>query len=400
MTKLDEMNSWLLALRPFGLTKNDEIKSKLEAQNIEVFDFTLGDPKEPTPDFIKKALIENIDSVSQYPQNIGCLQLRQTCAKWVKNRLSIDINAQNQIISSNGSKEAIFHIPHVILNSSSIRRMIISPEPGYPVYKAGTVLAGGIPYVNPLKTEKNYIFDPSEVPQELTNQIAAIWLCYPHNPTGAVIKKNQMEKIYKWACEHNIIILSDECYIDMYYEGNDSPNSFLEISSKENFKNVICFFSLSKRSGMTGYRSGFIAGDSELLTLYAKYRLNVGLGTPDFIQKAAISAWSDTNHVRERNKIFAKKRELVDAFFKTNNISVLPSCATFYVWGNVPNSYQSDFEFVNKILETTGIMLTPGSVFGESCNRNFRMALVPTVDKISECLKIWQAKINSGEIKL
>ncbi len=400
MAKLDALNSWLISLRPFGLTKNEEIKSKLEAQNIEVYDFTLGDPKEPTPDFIKKALIDNIDPISQYPQNVGSQQLRQICAKWVNTRLSVEINPQNQIISSNGSKEAVFHIPHVLLNSSSSRRIIILPEPGYPVYKAGTVLAGGIPYANPLKKEKGYIFDPKEIPTEITNQIAAIWLCYPHNPTGAVINKKQMETIYEWACKHEIIILSDECYIDMYYEGKEIPLSFLEISKSNNFNNVLCFFSLSKRSGMTGYRSGFVAGDSELLTLYAKYRLNVGLGTPDFVQKAAIAAWSDQKHVLERNKIFAEKRQKIDQFFMKNNISVLPSNATFYVWVNIPASYDSDIQFVNKILESTGIMLTPGSVFGESCNRNFRMALVPTVSKISECLAKWQAKIDAGEFQL
>lgn len=400
MTKLDELNSWLISLRPFGLTKNDDIKSKLEAQNIEVFDFTLGDPKEPTPDFIKKALIDNIDDISQYPQNVGSLQLKQVCAKWVKSRLSIDINPQNQIISSNGSKEAVFHIPQVLLNSSSSRRIVVFPEPGYPVYKAGTILAGGIPYANPLKKEKNYIFDPKEIPNELTKQIAAVWLCYPHNPTGAIISRQQMEEIYAWACAHNIVLLSDECYIDMFYEGKNTPISFLEVAKKNNFQNVLCFFSLSKRSGMTGYRSGFVAGDQELLTLFAKYRLNVGLGTPDFIQKAAMAAWSDKVHVIERNKVFAEKRKLADEFFNKNKISVLPSNATFYVWGEVPASYESDIQFVNKILESTGIMLTPGSVFGESCNRNFRMALVPTVKKISECLAKWQTKIDSGEFQL
>ncbi|KAB8033495.1 aminotransferase class I/II-fold pyridoxal phosphate-dependent enzyme [Fluviispira multicolorata] len=398
--KINELNSWLLTLKPFALTKNDEIKEKLTSQGIEVFDFTLGDPKEPTPSFIKQALISGITDVSQYPQNPGSPELRRACVAWAKKRLNVDVNCQTEVISSNGSKEAVFHIPQLLLNSSSQRRMVIFPEPGYPVYRAGTILAGGIPYENPLKAEKNYVFDPTEIPEELLPQIAAIWLCYPHNPTGATITHLEMEKIYSWALKHDIIILSDECYMDMFYDGKTIPTSFLEISKSNQFKNVLSFFSLSKRSGMTGYRSGFVAGQAELIGLFAKYRLNVGLGTPDFVQKAAIAAWGDTEHVLERNRIFSSKRKSVDKFFKKNSIKVLPSNATFYVWGEIPESYQSGVDFINTLLSLTGIMATPGNAFGNSCDRNFRMALVPTVEKINECLNIWQTKIDSGEFKL
>jgi LL-diaminopimelate aminotransferase len=379
---------------------NEDIKAQLDEKNIEVFDFTLGDPKEPTPSFIKQTLIDNIDDISQYPVNIGSPLFRKSCEQWAKRRLSVDLHPNENIISSNGSKEAVFHIPQILFNSSSKKRIVIFPEPGYPVYYAGTVLAGGIPYANPLRKEKFYVFDPSEIPNEIAKQVSAIWLCYPHNPTGAIISRSEMEKIYEWALKYNIMILSDECYIDMYYEGHDTPVSFLEISQKNNFKNVLCFFSLSKRSGMTGYRSGFVAGEKEVIALFAKYRLNVGLGTPDFIQKAAIAAWNDSNHVIERSRIFANKRKVVDKFFAKNGISVLPSNATFYVWGEVPRFYKSDREFMNCLMESTGIMVTPGSAFGESCARNFRLALVPTVDKITECLSMWQAKIDSGEFKL
>lgn len=400
MANLNEFNSWLLSLNPFGLTKNEEIKSKLEAQKIEVYDFTLGDPKEPTPSFIKKVLIDNLEDVSQYPANMGSQSLRVACSNWAKRRLSIELDPNQHIISSNGSKEAVFHIPQVLFNSASEKRIVIFPEPGYPVYKAGTVLAGGIPYANPLKKSKGYVFDPNEIPDEIAKKISAIWLCYPHNPTGAIISKAQMENIYEWALKNNIFILSDECYLDMYYEGQDIPPSFLEVSYKNNFKNVLCFFSLSKRSGMTGYRSGFVAGEKEVISLFAKYRLNVGLGTPDFIQKAAIAAWDESQHVIDRSRIFANKRKVVDKFFAKNHIQALPSKATFYVWGDVPNTYQSDKEFADILLNATGIMVTPGSVFGESCSQNFRMALVPTVEKIEECLQKWQLKIDSGEFKL
>jgi succinyldiaminopimelate transaminase len=400
MANINEFNSWLISLNPFALTKNEEVKSRLEAQNIEVYDFTLGDPKEATPYFIKEALIKGIDDVSQYPMNIGSPLFRKTCANWAKRRLSIELNPEAHIISSNGSKEAVFHIPQVLFHSGSSKRIVIFPEPGYPVYKAGTVLAGGIPYAIPLSKNKGYVFDPSDIPDEIAKHVSAVWLCYPHNPTGAIISRNEMNKIYDWALKFEIMILSDECYLDMFYEGQSIPISFLEISQKNNFNNVLCFFSLSKRSGMTGYRSGFVAGQKEVISLFAKYRLNVGLGTPDFVQKAAIAAWDDNSHVIERSRIFSNKRKVVDQFFAKNKINALPSNATFYVWGDIPNNYSSDREFVDKLLEATGIMVTTGSSFGESCSRNFRMALVPTVEKIEECLKKWQLKIDSGNFRL
>lgn len=398
-SKLD-MNSWLISLKPFGLTKNEEIKENLKKKGIEVYDFTLGDPKEPTPQLIRDALVQGLELVSQYPMNIGSAELRRACATWAKRRIHTNLDFQKQIISTNGSKEAIFHIHQVLLNSASLRRMIVFPEPGYPVYKAGVILAGGVPYEYPLNIHKNYIFDPNDVPKELLSQICALWVCYPHNPTGATISKQRMVEIYNWALDNNIVILSDECYIDMFYEGKEIPISFLEVSEHTKHKNILSFFSLSKRSGMTGYRSGFVAGDDELLSLFAKYRLNVGLGTPDFIQKAAVAAWNDDEHVWERNKIFASKRYLCDAFFAKNQISVLPSNATFYVWGEIPACYSSGREFVDTLLQCTGMMATPGDAFGSHCHRNFRLALVPTLEQINKCLELWQKKIDCGEFKL
>ena len=394
-----DYNSWLENLKPFGLTKNEDIKEKLKEKGLSIFDFTLGDPQEPTPLFIKEALIKGVSEISQYPLNIGSVDLRTACSQWLKTRFNLNVNSKTQIISSNGSKEAVFHIHQVLFNSASKKRMVIFPEPGYPVYKAGCILAGGIPYENPLKLKNNYVFDKNDIPNELLSQINAVWVSYPHNPTGATITRTQMEDIYYWACEHNIFLLSDECYVDMYFEGSESPLSFLQIAEKNNYKNVLSFFSLSKRSGMTGYRSGFVAGDEEVIQMYSKYRLNVGLGTPDFVQKAAAVAWGEQTHVFERNKIFQEKRKIVDAFFVKNKIQVLPSHATFYVWGEAPKNYASGRDFCEHVLNTTGMMFTPGDVFGSSCSRNFRLALVPTCEQIAICFNHWQQLIDKGLFK-
>lgn len=395
-----QFNTWLTQLRPFGLTKNEDVKRTLAQKGMQVHDFTLGDPKEPTPQLIVDALRKNIPTVSQYPQNKGSMELRSACAQWAKRRFHVDINSETQVISSNGSKEAVFHIPHVLFNSASPKRIVICPEPGYPVYRAGTTLAGGIPYEIHLPEKHNYVFQPESIPQELLPHIAAIWLCYPHNPTGAVIDKKQMIAIYEWALRHNIVVLSDECYVDMFFAGSAAPHSFLEIAAQNNYKNVLSFFSLSKRSGMTGYRSGFVAGDAQIISLFEKYRLNVGVGTPEFIQQASICAWNDDAHVLERNQIFAQKRKIADRFLQKNKIAALPSQATFYVWGTAPHTYADGTQFCTRLLETTGIMLTPGHVFGEAYARNFRMALVPTATELETCFQIWQDSIDKGTFKL
>ena len=390
------VNPWLSELPKYTLLRNDERKAKLSAAGVPIFDFGIGDPQEQTPSFIRDALIAAIPHVSQYPSSQGTLDFRKACAQWLSRRFNVTVNPATQIISSNGSKEAIFHIPHVLVNATSQRRIVVFPDPGFPVYKGSCLLAGAVGYQVTLRPENNYVFEPESIPLDLLPQIAAVWVSYPHNPTGAQIARPQMEKIYAWALAHNIILLSDECYADMFFPGSPAPDSFLSVAAQQNFKNVLAFFSLSKRSGMTGYRSGFVAGDPELVGLFAKYRPHAGLGTPEFVQKAAIAAWNDDAHAIERNAIFAQKRATVDAFLDKHKFEYLKSTATFYVWVRVPPSFSSGEEYAAKLADATGIVVTPGDALGDSCNLYFRLALVPTVEKIKECLALWDSAVAKG----
>lgn len=392
-------NSWLDLLPKYSLLRNDDRKARLRAAGREIFDFGIGDPQEETPEFIRRALADNIPKISQYPLSQGSMDFRTACASWCKSRLSVGIDPATQIISSNGSKEAIFHIPHVLLNSGSARRMIAFPDPGFPVYRNSTHLSGGVPYQYTLDPSKNYIFEPESLSKDILAQLAAIWISYPHNPTGALLPRAQAEKIYRWALENNIVLLSDECYVDMYFPNTEKPVSLLEIAAPNDFKNLLAFFSLSKRSGMTGYRSGFVAGDSRLIAAFAKYRPNVGVGTPEFVQKAAMAAWADDQHVVERNHIFAEKRKVIDAFLLANQFTVLPSTATFYVWIKAPEGYASGEEYCEALASATGIVATPGDALGDSSKDWFRLALVPTVPKIEQCVGLWQKAIQTGALK-
>ena len=392
-------NSWLDLLPKYSLLRNDDRKSRLRAAGREVFDFGIGDPQEETPAFIRKALADHIPAVSQYPLSQGSLDFRAACAKWCFNRLNVSIDPATQIISSNGSKEAIFHIPHVLLNSASARRLVLFPDPGFPVYRSSTLLSGGVPYQYTLKPERGYVFEPETIPLDLLPQIAAVWISYPHNPTGALLPRKDAERIYAWALENDVVLLSDECYVDMYFPGSEQPVSLLEVAAQNDYKNLMAFFSLSKRSGMTGYRSGFVAGDARLIGAFAKYRPNVGVGTPEFVQRAAIAAWNDDAHVHERNSIFARKRQIIDAFLLKNGFSVLPSTATFYVWIDAPHGYASGEEYCEALAQATGIVATPGDALGDSSKKCFRLALVPTAEKIEQCVALWQQAIDSSVLR-
>lgn len=389
-------NSWLSLLPRYSLLRNDDRKAALAAQGRKIFDFGIGDPQEETPAFIREALIGGLKAVSQYPSAIGSLDFRKSCAAWAQKRFGVALSPQENIISSNGSKESVFHIPHILLNAASARRIVVFPDPGYPVYKASTILSGGVPYQVSLRPEKNYVFEPADIPREILPQVAAVWVSYPHNPTGATISRQKMEEIYEWALANDLVLLSDECYVDMFFPGSTPPESFLSVAQKNQFKNLLCFYSLSKRSGMTGYRSGFVAGDKALVGAFAKYRPNAGLGTPEFVQRAAMAAWADDEHVVERNAIFAEKRKLVEAFFKRNGLELLASNATFYVWAKTPKNYANSEEFAAKLADATGIIVTPGDALGDSCADWFRLALVPTAESIKECLHLWQKSIDSG----
>lgn len=389
-------NPWLDELSAYSLLKNEERKQRLREAGREVFDFGLGDPVEETPAFIREALVAAVPKVSQYPSSQGSLPFRAACAGWAKRRLGVDLDPQKGVLSTNGSKEAIFHAPMILLNATSRKRVVVYPDPGFPVYRSAILMAGGVGLEIPLRSERGYVFDPSDVPADVLPHVAAVWVSYPHNPTGAVLPRAQAERIYAWALEKDVVILSDECYVDMYFPGTEPPVSFLEISKGEGFRNVLAFFSLSKRSGMTGYRSGFVAGDANLVGAFAKLRPHVGLGTPPFVQAAAIAAWNDDAHARERNAVFAEKRRLADAFLSSHGFEVVPSNATFYVWVKTPAGFDSAEAYVSALAEATGIVATPGDALGTSCRGFFRLALVPTAADLARCFALWSAWITGG----
>ena len=384
------MNKILESLRPYPMDELNRIKQSLKEKGVKIYDFGTGDPKEPTPEFIREAIKNAIPEVSQYPTVAGKKELREAISSYIQRRFNVFLDPDTQIIPSNGSKEAIFHFPLVFIDPSEEKKTVIFGTPAYPVYERGTLFANGNVYPVKLKEEDNFLLRLDKLPEEVLKKTKIVWINYPHNPTGAMADKAYLKDVYDICNQYGIILCSDECYIDLYFE--EKPPSVLEVGEK----NVVAFHSLSKRSGMTGYRSGFVAGDKDIIQKYKKYRTSFGVATPEFIQEGAKVAWSDDNHVLERNKIFKEKRDIFINFFNQIGLDYLYPKATFYFWVKSPDGIPAK-EYVKTLLEH-GIVVSIGENFcagveiqNNSCESQFfRIALVPTVDECKEAVRVWK----------
>ncbi len=386
------MNRILKSLRPYPMEELNKIKAQLKEKGIKIFDFGTGDPKEPTDEKIRKALIEAVPEVSQYPSVYGKEELRKTISVWFKKRFGVELDYKSEIIPSAGSKEAIFHFPLVFIDEEEDKKKVIFGTPAYPVYERGTLFANGEPYPVKLKEEDNFLLRLDRLDKSILEETKIVWINYPHNPTGATAPKSYFEDVYSICREYDIILCSDECYTELYFNEENKPPSALQVGKE----GVVVFHSLSKRSGMTGYRSGFVAGDSKLITEYRKYRASFGVASPDFIQSAAIAAWSDEKHVEERRKIFKEKRDIFISFLDRIGLEYLYPQASFYIWIKAPEGF-SGKDYALHLLRY-GIVVSPGENFcsgleikdGSCVSDYFRIALVPTVGESKEAIKVWE----------
>ena len=386
------MNNLLSSLKPYPMEELNRIKAQLLKEGKKIYDFGTGDPKEPVADFIIETLKNSVSKISQYPSVAGRKDLREAISKWLKKRFDVKLDPDSEIIPSNGSKEAIFHFPLVFIDPSEEKKKVIFGTPAYPVYERGTLFANGIPVPVKLKEEDNFLLRLDKLPKSLLEETKIVWINYPHNPTGATADKSYFEEVYSICKEYDIILCSDECYTEIYFNEEEKPISALNVG----YENIVVFHSLSKRSGLTGYRTGFIAGDKKIISTYKKYRASFGVATPDFIQQTAREAWSDERHVQERREIFKKKRDVFLKFLNSIGLEFLYPKATFYIWIKTPAGINPS-SYIKTLLKY-GIVVSPGENFcsgleimENNCKSNyFRVALVPTLEEIEKAIKVWE----------
>ena len=370
----------------YPLLRLEERRREVRERGIELFDFGTGDPREPTWVGIRRALIEGVPEVSQYPSTPGKGELREAFAGWMGRRHGVALDPGTEVLPATGSKEAIFHAPLAFLHSSHERRGVAYGTPGYPVYERGTLFAGGEPTPVKLRAEDDFLLRVEEVDPE---KVRAVWINYPHNPTGATASYDYLEKVAAFCREHDILLFSDECYNDLYSGGGPPPPSVLEITRAR----TLAFCSLSKRSGMTGYRTAMMAGDPELISALKKLRPSIGVATPSFVQDAASAAWNDDAHVEERRRNFGEKRELFKSFFERGGLHYLPTDASFYLWVAVPGG--DDEAYALRLLEE-GIVVAPGRSFGSGGEGYLRVALVPGPEECQRAIERWENLIRRG----
>ncbi len=376
------MNKRIRELKAYPMDRLNRAKEELRRKGVKIYDFGTGDPKEPTDERIRRALCEAVPEVSQYPTVKGRRDLREAVSNWFKNRFGVKIDPEREVIPTAGSKEAIFHFPLVFVDTDSEKKRVIFGTPAYPVYERGTLFAGGIPYPVELKYEDRFLLRLDRIPKSILEETTIVWINYPHNPTGAVAPISYLEEIYGICRENNIILCSDECYTEIYFK--EPPPSLLQVGKE----GAVVFHSLSKRSGMTGYRSGFVAGDEKIVQEFLKYRSSFGVASQDFVQQAAKVAWSDEEHVRKRREIFKKKAEIFDKFFREIGLEFLPVEATFYFWVKLPEGVSGE-DYALHLLNY-GIVISPGEFFGKGGEGFFRIALVPTVEECREAVEVWR----------
>lgn len=363
----------------YPFVKLDRRRRELAPPGVTIINFGMGDPREETPAFIREALRNAVPAVSNYPATVGKPELRAACARWLGRRYGVPVDPELHVLPCNGAKEAVFNMAFAMIHPDAARKTVVIPTPAYPVYEAGAIYSGGTPYFTPLQSEDGWRFNPERVPESVWAETALLWINSPHNPTGAVIGREAGARIVALARTHGFWVASDEAYGELWFEGGPPP-SLLE----HGLENVVALYTLSKRSAMTGYRSGFIAGDPRLIDALRRFRPNPGTATPDFIQDAAIAAWNDDAHTSEQRAKYAAKRDLFRAEFARRGWVTEASEATFYLWLKAPGG--DDVAFVEKLLEL-GIVCVPGSFLGPGGEGFVRFALVPTPAQCREAIE-------------
>ena len=365
------------------MVRLDAIVAALRAAGQPLYDLGIGDPQEPTPAFIVEALKQAVPAVSRYPRAAGTPELRSAIAGYLQRRFTVQLDPEREILPSAGAKEAIFHFPLLLIDPAAERRAVIYPDPGYAIYERGTAFAGGEPMPQPLTAETGYLVDLDALPENLLRRTALFWLCSPQNPTGAVAPRAYLEKLVGLSARFGFLIAADECYADIYFDA--PPPSILEVTRR----GVIAFHSLSKRSGMTGMRSGFMAGDADCISALKSFRPACGTASPDFIQAAATAAWRDDVHVAERRATFAHKRQIFRELFADLGLSAVGD-AGLYLWVRLPPGTQDDESFARDLAERAGIIVQPGCFLGEAGRGYVRVALSPTVAQCAAAAMAWR----------
>jgi N-succinyldiaminopimelate aminotransferase len=386
------MNPHLERLHPYPFEKLARLKAGIGVpEDLTSISLGIGEPKHPSPDFVKQVVANNLDKLANYPTTKGTDELREAIAHWATRRFGLapgSLTPEQHIVPVNGTREGIFSLVQSVVDSSQ-NATVVSPNPFYQVYEGAAFLAGATPHYLACDAGSNFIPDFDKVPESVWQDCQVLFLCSPGNPSGSVIPRETLVRIIELADKHDFIVASDECYSELYPDESQPPEGLLQTCAaigRNDFARCIVFHSLSKRSNLPGLRSGFVAGDANILKGYLKYRTYHGCAMPVHNQLASIAAWNDEEHVRENRAAYRAKFEAVVPILRQVMNVDFPD-AGFYLWPETP---MDDETFARELAAQQNVHVLPGrylsrTVDGHNPGENrVRMALVAPLEECVE----------------
>ena len=391
------MNPDLSPLHAYPFEKLASLKANCTPpDDLEHISLSIGEPKHPAPGFVLQELTANLASLSSYPVTKGMESLRETIASWLTRRFKLSddlLDPGHHILPVNGTREALFAIAQTLVNRND-KPLVLMPNPFYQIYEGAALLAGAEPYYMNTTAETDFLPDFDSISDDVWQRCQMIYLCSPGNPTGQVIPTETLQQLIQLADKHNFIIISDECYSELYFDENNPPTGLLEAAyfmGNTGFKNCLVFHSLSKRSNLPGLRSGFVAGDALIMEQFYRYRTYHGCAMPPHHQYASIAAWSDEAHVLANRDLYREKFQVVLEILG-DTLTITQPEASFYLWPEIPGSETpgDDETFAKELFTQENITVLPGKYLSREVDgfnpgaSRVRLALVAELEQCRE----------------
>lgn len=370
-------------LPPYLFARISQLIAEKRAAGVDVISLGIGDPDLPTPPHILESLKQAAEEPAnhRYPESDGLPEFRRAIAKWYLDRHGVELDPDREVVPLIGSKEGIGHFPLCLIDPGDIA---LVTDPGYPVYEIGTMFAGGQTVRVPLREEDGWLPRLDEIPTDVARKAQVIWLNYPNNPTGAIADRAFFERAVAWAKEYDVVIAHDLAYADVSYDGYVPP-SILEVDGARDV--AIEFNSLSKSFNMTGWRVGMAVGNETLVNALTRVKTNLDSGIPQAIQQMAMTALADPRDaITSHNATYQRRRDRAIEVLRALGLRVDPPKASLYVWARLPEGERSSAEFAARLIDATGVVVTPGASYGDAGEGYIRISLTTPDDRLDEAL--------------
>ena len=370
---------------PYLFAELDRLQAEAAARGVDVISLGIGDPDQPTPPHVVEALQRAAAKPENhpYPSYAGSERFREAVGAWFQRRFGVHLDPQHEVLALIGSKEGLSHLVWGYVDPGDV---VLVPDPAYPVYKAQTLLAGGEPYVMPLQRERGWLPDLERIPAEVADRAKLMFLNYPNNPTGATATLEFFRQAVDFARAHHILLVQDAAYTELGEPGYRAPSIFQVEGARQV---AVEFHSLSKPYNMTGWRIGFAVGRPELLAPLAAIKTNTDSGQFTAIQEAAVVALLETPEAwfQRLSELYARRRRLVVETLRGLGIEVESPRATFYIWARVPGRFRDDGQWASHLLQEGGVVVSPGSAYGEHGAGYFRISLTVPDHRLAEAME-------------